>query len=156
MNALAVTYEDVKEDVRTVANNYARRRGVTDQDEIQGESNLLFVLAYHKYDQTCGPFDAWVRYFVKMNLLEKSRSIAKRLRREEWLAANPPGGGEGLLSRVLREVGEDAREVVGLLLGGPKGEGPKTALHRTRTALISRGLPVAEVERVFREIQEAL
>lgn len=115
--AMATAYEDVKRLITQIANAFRQRHG-GDWEEMLAESNLLFVEACKCHDPEKSKLSTWVRNRVWYGLLDRHKREAN-LRRN--LEREPERRGfAGLdIGRLLREVSQDARVVLDLVVTPP-------------------------------------
>lgn len=159
--AVADLYEDCAADIEKISRNFARRHG-GEQEELAGEARLHFIRAYLKYDGGRGDFYGYTRFFIKKNLLERARLMARRNKkrpRETVDLNRVQARRPGLLEKVLAEVTEDAKTIIELTIGGGPWERATKQVNRRRALydhLLGIGWTPNRIIESFCEIIEAL
>lgn len=154
--AVAEVYEDCRPVVDKAARSFARARRL-ETAEIQAEANYQFLRAYARHDPARQDIKDYSRYFVRKNLLERARKIARRgakLGRRVPLTAVPPAGVRFDLRLFMTDLSREARLAVRLALG--LDGRPCHARHKLVRELAELGFGSQEIADVFREIREAL
>lgn len=162
MDAATVTYHDVYPLLCKICKNVRRAYGGGDWDELMAEASQVYVEAYQTYDYRLGDFSKRVAYMVWYRLTNQLRDRHRRNRGhkrvEHYMNAVPDHRRTGVLG-LIREVSDDARTVVRLVLDGPEyrdgatGDKQRRALVQTLTNLGWAGARIAES---FNEIRGML
>ena len=73
-NALSETYLDTQNLIYKTIHSFLKKYG-GDWDELLGEANLYFILAYNSHDPSKGDFTPRLRHYIWNNLLNTRRRI---------------------------------------------------------------------------------
>lgn len=146
--------QETKNIVHGLSNDLCKRLPQLSYEDVRGEAALNALAAIRKYDPCLGTqLSTWVYRFVQARLSSSSRSRLWQERNSNSIHQpldSPPLARQSFdLSQFLWQLSEDAREAV------------KIALHlETRASLIARlrsnGWHAKRINRVFREVREAL
>ena len=154
MNAMTETYEDVKQAIRSTAKGMAYGLG-GDADEMESEGNVAFVRAYAAFDPRRGSFSQYLKAKMRFSILSR---VAKDRERAEHHGAMPPQVPQRKkfdLERILLEVSEDAKKILGLVLEDV--EKPANYYRRKLVPMLeAAGWLTSRIERAFDEIREVI
>lgn len=166
----AETFEEVKRLVYHTVHQFKKSHG-GDLQQLISEAHECYMNAFHDYIPELGPFPSYVRMRVWCGLIDIARSKAIRdriLKRhsDKVLAYQSAAHRSSFdISDFLQGLGEDAREVVQLVLaevqtlqvenedGSVLGLFSRAAI---RQRLKDLGWHWQDVSNAFKEIQEAL
>jgi hypothetical protein len=162
-------YEDSLGTLGRAVRGFARTHG-GETEELAAEARLHFVRACGRYDGRV-PFDKYLGYFVRKNLLESARKIARRSARlpravvvlEDLPGREPPR--EFSVAGLAEELSQDAKIILALVFDHQtRGDAARRQgglmPHNYRKAVQSRlrklGWAWDRITESFREIREAL
>lgn len=173
------TYQDVQRLIWKTVYEFQRRYG-GEFDELMSTANLAFAISYNKHDPAKSSFVTWVRNYVWYTLMNDRRPdiihpVALLGENDVDVKQTPVeidpfeisliDPSEAAISDLFDMVGEDAAEVLGLVLNTPddlhfrimqKGGTPGNWRSTVREHLLKLGWGAERVRESFREIQEAL
>lgn len=118
-DAITETYIDVEKLIYDTAHKFRKRYG-GDLEEIISQANYLFVMSYyHNYKQINISFTSRVRHYIWHGLLSDLRKehLSKRYREQDIIFHTGPKLG---FVELLDEVGNDAKNVINLILDTPE------------------------------------
>lgn len=133
------------------------------------EANMIFMQAYHDYDDTKGTkFTTYLSYLLDKRLRSVIRSIAIRGERETAIHTDQPSRPPGLIEHIRDELSEDANLLLAVIIDVPRdvklaafSEGAgRTTGERFRTGireyLSLMGWPRKRIKRTFNELKASL
>jgi len=164
--AMTETYEDVKDLIFDSAWSFQRSHG-GDIEELIAESNKIFVLTYHSYNEDFSKFTYWLVFNIKHGL--------KEFTKHEWRQSHPS------LNRIVKhdpykceyaetfsvielldEIGKDAETILQLFTETPKEVFTSTLReriyikNRIKNRLRQMGWTIRRIKKTLEEISEAI
>ena len=136
-----------------------QRRYGGDYEDLAAEANYHFVLAAWSWQPERAKFHTWLRFSVRMGLMEIRRQAEHKARRIDH-GADPndtPSMPGDRLQRILDQLTPDAAAVVRLTLTTARPSRQRALVRRdVAAALLGRGWTGARVAEAFRQVREVL
>lgn len=163
--AKELTYLDVKSMIHGEVNKYTRGKHIRPalSEELISEAHVAFMKAYTGHDTNKGALTTklwWELYGRFKDALRKEINRDNRLPTVEITDEYEieDRDRKSLVTRLLEELGEDAKEIVYAVIEQPVplSRGPVTAKKRLTRWFLNLGWTRQRIARAFAEIGEAL